>query len=229
MADIIRPRQYGSPQNAPQQQDWYTGTWPSNPGDPCNPGCAPAPPSCFSAVAKADACWDQSQALYNLVYKVVADVLQQNPGLVPPPPPSAGSGPIRGVTDGSNANPGDVGEYIELSQNVNVPATPTQIPVSIGVLQPGDWDCFLWVIYNAPVTSGEFWLNPQPPGFSNAMYTFSFTGTAFDPAWMTVQSSLGRANLTAPTLVAITLMSNYAGNAAAATTAQVIFQARRVR
>lgn len=118
--------------------------WPPQPPFPCppQPGCGPQPmpPSCFSQVAKADACWDQSQSLYNLVSKVVMDIFTKNPGIIPPPPATAGSGPIIGVTDGSTAAPGEVGELLTQTTNGTMSTGTPGITGAAITLTPGDWN-----------------------------------------------------------------------------------------
>ena len=136
----------------------------------CWDGCGwtPQQPSCFSSIAKADACWDQSQALYNLVSKVVMDIFQTNPGIIPTPPPGVGSGHILGVTDGSNAAPGQVGEFIQSTTAVNYPAgVLTQLVISSLVVPPGDWDIYGACFYSVPVGFFGFNLSPEPAGISN--------------------------------------------------------------
>lgn len=183
--------------------------WPPFP--PPGPSCSC---NCDGGFNQAVDCWQQIANFKAFLQQMLTQI---------------GPIPIQGVVDGSDAKPGNVGEYFRVQVTQAVPIGPTQQPVSLGVLPPGDWNYWIFALYQAPVTSGEFWINPLPAGFSDALFTFVFTGTAFDPAWMTVTSSIGRASITVPTLVAITLMSNYAGNAAAATTAQVTLAARRMR
>jgi hypothetical protein len=117
--------------------------WP--PQQPCPPQpCPPSgmvPPSCFDQIAKASACWDQSTALYDFLTKVITDIFTNDPSIIPPPPPSAGTGPIIGVTDGSVAAPGEVGEVLRSTVNGSVTSgggfSATFQALS---LTPGDWD-----------------------------------------------------------------------------------------
>jgi hypothetical protein len=147
-------------QPAPQDGSWvWNGTdwcwvfpshpiWPTPPGPmPCPPfppsqQCCPSPPSCFSELAKWNACWDQSQSLEQFLTKVITDIFTQNPDIIPSPPPSAGSGPIIGVTDGSSAAPGEVGEFLSQSESGSFVATAgggSAVYAAL-TLTPGDWD-----------------------------------------------------------------------------------------
>ena len=128
---------------------WNGTQWVPTP--PFPPMCPPPPcppPSCFSHVAKADACWDQSKELYEFLTKVISDIFRCNPGLIPPPPPGTGTGPIIGVTDGSVAAPGEVGEVLCGSAVGTIPAGTLNSIVAPLTLTPGDWDVqyFMWAL-----------------------------------------------------------------------------------
>lgn len=178
-----------------QQQDWddsgwwWNGSnwvphpehpiWPPQSGMPCPPQPCPQPPSCFSAVAKAQSCYDQSQALYNLVSQVVSDIFAKNPGIIPTPPPGSSSAPIIGITDGTPAKAGEVGEYISGVANYSYPASAVGLVISgsVGplVIPPGDWDV---------------WLNGYTSGYVNGL-SFSATGAHLEnQMWSSMASGV---------------------------------------
>lgn len=135
---------------APQPPPW--------PPQPCPPGCTcpqccppvhcgprPMPPSCFSAVAKAQACYSQSQALTALITQIINDIFTNNPGIIPTPPPTAQPGPLLGVTDGSVAAPGVVGEILRsvVTGTANTgggSGIAAQTSFAAITLTPGDWN-----------------------------------------------------------------------------------------
>jgi hypothetical protein len=81
--------------------------------------------------------------------------------------------PLLGVTDGSNALPGYVGEFLSWSATLNFQATTVSQNVPIGILPPGDWDLGGFAGgWSVPVQASEISLNPQPPGFSSSMVSF---------------------------------------------------------
>lgn len=92
------------------------------------------------------------------------------------------TGPIIGVTDGSDAAPGQVGEFLHgVTQIATSPGVTVLTTVSPLTVPAGDWD--LWASMYLSDTSGiydsqnhvaragvsAFWLNPQPTGVSNQM------------------------------------------------------------
>ena len=82
-------------------------------------------------------------------------------------------GPIIGVVDGSDAAPGEVGEFIKGSTTVNYAAgTSTQVTVTILNLPPGDWDVTSSAQFSTLIEGAFFELNPLPVGVSNKMIGF---------------------------------------------------------
>jgi len=77
-----------------------------------------------------------------------------------------------GVTDGSDARPGQVGEFISLLIPGSYAAGSdlTQV-VNVGVLTAGDWTCFSWLYLSGAVTTVGWGLQPQisGPGISNGL------------------------------------------------------------
>lgn len=88
----------------------------------------------------ANTCWDNSQAMYDLVKQVVEDLFENDPTLVPPPP---------GVTDGSLAASGQVGQVWTATATGGWAqgggsggATPPgpNLVIAQPALPAGDWD-----------------------------------------------------------------------------------------
>jgi hypothetical protein len=186
--------------------------WPPQP-PVCPPppsGCAP--PGCFDWIAKAQACWDQSQDLEAFLTQVITDIFTQNPGIIPPPPPSAGTGPIIGVTDGSDAAPGEVGEWMTsqvtgtISQNAGLATYQTL------TLTPGDWDCWAQLDTGLETGSTNF--------FQQLYFRLAYGSTPVAFAWADVggvfpagsgfaggiwNTYAGRVSISAPTLIVATV------------------------
>lgn len=105
-----------------------------------------------------------------------------------------------GVTDGSNALPGQVGEFITATTAIafqqGVTLTTT---ISVITMPPGDWDAQAFAQFTAVIDACTFFLQPTPPGVNTGM------GNQFQEAAGTVGEAtmLGgpftRINVTVPT------------------------------
>lgn len=153
---------------------WNGHTWVWCGGPPCPPGpppgpCPPpavwppmptpppcGPPSCTDYLAKIQQCWDQSQDLEALLKQIITDIFTNDPGIIPPPPPSAGTGPIIGVTDGSDAAPGEVGEFMFNSVSGVIAQNAGLATYQALTLTPGDWDVWGYLDVAIPVGSTQF-------------------------------------------------------------------------
>lgn len=191
------------------------GAWP-----PCPPGPGPMPPDIFSALFWLSRAYDDVRATKAFLRKLIADLLADDPNLF-------GQGrPIIGVTDGSDAQPGQVGEFVRMNATFPCPATSFAQVQSLGVLQPGDWDCWMWV---NPVDYGtesmQIWLQPQPAGFDNEMYTGQVLA---QQEWDSLVTQHSRASLSVPTLISVGMETNING-ATNASNQNLAFCARRVR
>lgn len=194
----------------------------------CCPPCPPPPACCPppGCVDQMQACWDSSQALYDLVKKVLQDVITSEPGILT----------ATGVTDGSDVQPGQVGEYFQTLTNFNIPAQFNfQQIVAVGTLPAGDWDVDARVRCGSLVGGVQAWLNPVPAGFSHDMETMlavlvSSTQSALQDCIITAPPV--RANLTVDTLVSFQVNTNYFESpvlAPEAGTGTILFTARRMR
>lgn len=84
-------------------------------------------------------------------------------------------GPITGVVDGSNAAPGQVGEFMFAVGTFAYAAGTTGGVTSTGQIAlinmpPGDWDFTISASFSDLITSALFFLNPVPTGMSNPMF-----------------------------------------------------------
>jgi hypothetical protein len=94
-----------------------------------------------------------------------------------PAPSSSTStiGPIIGVVDGSDAAPGEVGEFMTAVGTFAYAAGSATGVTSAGTLAllnmpPGDWDFTISAEFNTLITSAWFVLSPAVTGMSNTMY-----------------------------------------------------------
>lgn len=101
-----------------------TGSWP-----PCPPG--PRPPDCFSNLFRIEQCYEDVIQLKRFLTRIMTEIMQSDPGL---------NVRIQGVTDGSDAAPGEVGEYLRQYGTLPVPGDGTTVmPVATLRLTAGDW------------------------------------------------------------------------------------------
>jgi hypothetical protein len=197
----------------------------------------PGGPSCFSELASLNACYDSVQMMEQILAKVITDLVTNNTAvqaaIVEAIAKSGSNVPLIGVTNGSDAQPGQVGEWLTWTVTVTYPATTAnQQVVSIGTLPPGDWDVYSAVgIFNLGGATG-FFLNPVPAGFTSSLQGQYIGGGA--GAAGTVSSWIvgvpSRALISAPSLIAFQFNSNqFADSAATSTSSELIVFARRRR
>jgi hypothetical protein len=146
----------------------------------------------------------------------------------------AGPIPMQGVTDGSDAKAGYIGEYLIFNGSMAFAANPavTQQVLSVGVIPPGDWNLTSFMTANVAVGNAGFNLSPQPPGLSNIMHGAIWFGavatqTAQDIAF---NGQNARASVTVPTLLPFMVTVGQNTDAAlTAGTATLTVEARRMR
>lgn len=81
-----------------------------------------------------------------------------------------GGTPLVGVTDGSNAMPGDVGEFITGESTTSLtPAQVFQADVSPLIVPPGDWLLYASVEGRLGLGGSWWFVKNSPPGLSNGM------------------------------------------------------------
>jgi len=208
------------------------------PGPMFQPKSWPQPPSCFSELAGLNACYDSIQMMEQILAKVVCDLATNNASfaqcLVEAIAKSGSNVPLIGVTNGTDAQPGQVGEFVEFNVNATYPATvPNTQTLSMGVLQPGDWDVYSFFGTLNATGGVVFQALPQPTGFSSNMYGVNIQlGTPADPNVFGGQvfGEYARALISVPTLIAIQLQTNVTASAAStSTTGYMVVSARRRR
>lgn len=194
----------------PGQQDWWSSGW----GHP--PSCCCVPQQC---------CFPQCGC-------------QRMASCAPvvPCPPRPIVGPIIGVTDGSDAAPGQVGEAIVGIGSINYAAYPTNTTTSLAlmVIQPGDWS--LWPSGSASTVIGgaAFFLDPWPVlGLSSRM-EMELSQAGSSPGLAETAVFIGqyaRASVSVPTLLAFTVEVFMSGDSSLTTAGvfQVRVEGRRMR
>lgn len=167
-------------------------------------------------------CWDQINQLKCIIKQIMAEV----GGPIR-------TGPIRGVVDGSDARPGDVGEYFSASVTLAYAAgVNTQTTLSPTVVQPGDWD--LWSTMEFSTITGyvQFQLSPQPVGMSHDLrgQTGQFVTETGEGQANTVIGRTGRGSFSVPTLLPFSVQIDQGiGAGQPAGTAYLVVEGRRRR
>jgi hypothetical protein len=169
----------------PNQQHWPPGPPWGWGGPPFGCGCPPQRPPCPPGPG-----WDWNWR----------------------PPLGAIRGPIIGVTDGSTAQPGEVGEYLQgIIDYTNVPAPPGGVDGVVSaivtplILPPGDWD--VEVTFRAGYGLNSFFasLTPLPTGVTSAFVIAATPEVDMRFFDWTFQGPRGAANVSVPTLLAFTV------------------------
>jgi hypothetical protein len=146
----------------------------------------------------------------------------------------AGPVPLQGVTDGSNAKSGYIGEFMTAISTMPFAAYPANNTgvVSTIVIPPGDWDLRGSMQFSAWFGYAGFNLSPVPAGVSNAMtggLGVGVPGTqVVDLA--VINGATARGSFTVPTLLAFKWWVDQSQDSALlAGTANLTIDARRVR
>lgn len=191
-------------------------------------GCCP-PGGDMSALLQ---CYCDVQAATAFISKVVTDLAANDPAfqkaLVDGIAASGSNLPLIGVTNGSQAQPGQVGEYVEIEVSVPYTAATQTQTVTMGILQPGDWDVWQFCSFTTYVTGAQFNLAPVPAGFSHILFGAS-EASGSGTVGIVVVSAAAQASISVPTLVVFSLTTNGTSAGPAAGTANMFFCARRRR
>jgi hypothetical protein len=142
--------------------------------------------------------------------------------------------PVQGVTDGSNALPGNIGEFMTATGTYAYAANPA---ISIGsispiVLPPGDWHVWASMGFSTAVGGAEFYLSPQPAGTSDNMgATDQFVSpTTQSFSYVRLISAAISGNFTVPTLMPFYVkIDQSTATGLTAGTASLLIGARRMR
>lgn len=194
---------------------------------PWGPGCCP--PGGMDALLK---CYCDVQAATAFICSVMVQCVQTNPAVVQAIiaaiEASGSTLPLIGVTNGSDAQPGQVGEFVQLTASIAYPATPAStVSGTYGVLNPGDWDCWMYGLTTTVVGDLSQNLNPQPPGFNSDMQMRVEMPDAAGFGYL--PPTLARASLSVPTLIAVSIGTNFTASAGNAGVFEGVFCARRRR
>jgi hypothetical protein len=169
------------PSNVITPAQWQGPPWAMNPiwPSPPPPGVPPwpQPPSCFSELAQLNQCYNSVQMMEAILAKVMTDLVTNNvavqQAIVAAIAASGSNVPLIGVTNGSQAQPGQVGEVKLFEQVITTTGAIAQLlTVNMGNLTPGDWDVWAWAYYNTELGSVNFYLQPVPTGFFYNMQAF---------------------------------------------------------
>jgi len=138
--------------------------------------------------------------------------------------------PLIGVTNGSDAQPGQVGEFHQFNVNGSYTAAPQTQMISVATLQPGDWTVQAFCNFTG-TTGGVFFSIPNsnyPAGLANNM-----SGFLADPGTISNIQCIGvpsRALISVPTLFAFEIDTNTTNSGSAAAGTFAFFMvARRAR
>jgi hypothetical protein len=202
--------------------------WPSPP-TPMPPGCMP--PSCFSELAALNACYNSVQMMEMILSKVVTDLATNNKAfqqaLVNAIAASGSNVPLIGVTNGADAQPGQVGEWYIQTQTVPVTGAIAQTQTLSFTMQPGDWDVWYWVGTTVYVNDLQASVTPPVAGIEGSTYTIIATTTGASEA-VTIESPAFRLLTSVPVLIPLQIICNSTG-AGSAGNMEVQMTARRRR
>lgn len=225
VSNVVPMPHAAAPATAPPQMPMpMPSMWGGGGSLPWGPGCCP--PGGMDALMK---CYCDVQAATAFICSVMVQCVQTNPAVVQAIiaaiENSGSSLPTLGVTNGAEAQAGQVGEFVAFSQQINFPAGGVaQTSVSLGILQPGDWDVWAYMGMSVDFVSLYFAISPQPAGFDYTLVGASSSPTT-TPEYQTVVSPVGRALTSVPSPIVFSVSIN----ATVAGFATMNFIARRAR
>ena len=143
------------------------------------------------------------------------------------PCPPGIRGPIIGVTDGSKAAPGEVGELIIGTANTAYPASSLNWNATLSplVVPPGDWLLTSSMGFSTMIQGAYFYLSPLPPGISNNMSGQAYTANT-TAAEFTLIGTVASLSVSVPTLLPFFVNLDTLTNAG---TAYIQVEGRRMR
>jgi hypothetical protein len=189
--------------------------------------------TCLQQLTALNTCYDNVAMMEQILAKVITDVITSNPTvmneIIEGIAASGSNVPLIGVTNGADAQPGQVGQFVPLNLAGTYPTgTSTQV-VTLGTLQPGDWDLEGILGIGGPVTWVNTYLSPVPAGVSWNMggYIEDITSVPGSGEMAIIPLVPARALISVPTLFAFSLQVNAGTNAGA--NYQYVVNARRAR
>lgn len=190
----------------------------------CTPGDLTALQQCYDDLAKAEA----------FISTLMIDLINNNPAVAQAIIDAinrTGSGmPVNAVTNGTDAQPDQVGATVRLVQQMPYPNAPTNNNlVTMGILPPGDWDCWAFATVNVNITSTRLTLVTTPPGFSDTLQTGQVLAVSGGAVLLAPATNTVRALTTVDSLITFSVDVNNAGLGPAPGTMTLVFMARRRR
>ena len=145
---------------------------------PQTPWTGDCPPSGMDGLIE---CYDNVNNASALIAALMIDQINNNPAVmeafIQQLNRTGNAVPLLGTTNATPAVAPQVGQYLQLSAELPYTATPAAALLSLGVLPPGDWLCWMWATFTS-ITSGAFYsLNPLPPGFAANPYASTNAAT----------------------------------------------------
>lgn len=158
---------------------------------------------------------------------------------IPAPSSSTSTiGPIIGVVDGTDAAPGEVGEFLTANGTFNYAAgtdgfgTTSTGHITLINMPPGDWDMTIFAMFSTLITSALFLLDPYPvTGVSNKMFGLNgnFTGGVTGGITTTIVGPSARGSFAVNTTLVFEVQVYQLGATLPAGVMNLHFEARRRR
>lgn len=148
-------------------------------------------------------CYDDLANASELISKLMIDLINNDPAvaqaMIQAINKTGSALPLLGTTNGTPAITPQVGEYVQFTGTLAYTSTPAQGFLSLGVLPPGDWDCWLWATFTSITAGAQFQLLPLPQGF--AANPAASTNTVVWPPQLVLSSMPVRALTTIDSLI----------------------------
>lgn len=139
------------------------------------PGCAPGD------MTGLIQCYDDLASASELISRLMIDLINNDPAvaqaIIDAITRSGYALPLLGTTNGTPAIAPQVGEYVQFTGTLAYTSAVTSASLSLGVLPPGDWDCWLWATFTATTQGAQWALNPLPAGFAANPAASSYSAT----------------------------------------------------
>lgn len=213
MSNIVK---WPSSQNWSQPQCWPPNC-PPGPGVPgCTCGCQPCQCSGGWGSGAMD-CWQQISQYQQFLMCMLSQM---------------GPIPLQGVTDGSDAKAGNIGEFMTGSAVVAYAVYPANTigNAAVMVLPPGDWDLWAYLDFSGPIGGAQYYLSPVPTGVSNNMMAVLGPLTTGAHSIARIVGPYARGSFTVPTLLPFYVNVNQSFDASLlAGSATMSVEARRRR
>jgi hypothetical protein len=111
-------------------------------------------------------------------------------------------GPIIGVVDGSDAAPGEVGEFMTAIGTFNYAAGVANTgSITLINMPPGDWDFTISSSFTTLIGSALFELQPIPTGMSNSMFGLNGNFGAMAPETVIIIGQSARGSFAVNTVM----------------------------